>query len=126
MPRPAYKTLGEAIASVMDLAGVTTVALAEQLRDRGWKPDQSLVSKWRNGHARPHDFDMFPDIETICGVPRGTILRRAGYVNDDGDLRTAIITAPELDSEARNVLLEVYDVLCRQTGRRDSTGRRVS
>ena len=82
MPRPAYKTLGQAIAAVMDAGGVTTVALADQLRERGWKPDQSLVSKWRNGHLRPHDLDMYPDIEAICGVPRGTILRLAGYVSD--------------------------------------------
>jgi hypothetical protein len=82
MPRPAYKTLGDAIAAVMDHTGVTTVALADQLRERGWKPDQSLVSKWRNGHARPHDLDILPDIEAICGVPKGTILRRAGYVSD--------------------------------------------
>jgi len=82
MPRPAYKTLGDAIGTVMDHGGVTTVALADQLRDRGWKVDQSRMSKWRNGHERPHDIDIFPDIEAICGVPKGTILRLAGYVDD--------------------------------------------
>jgi hypothetical protein len=84
MPRPAYKTLGQAITSVMDAGGTTTIALADQLRERGWKPDQSLVSKWRNGHARPHNIDIYPDIEDICGVPRGTIFRLAGYVDDVG------------------------------------------
>jgi transcriptional regulator with XRE-family HTH domain len=85
MPRPAYKTLGDAIASVMDARGITTVALAQQMREREWKVDQSRVSKWRNGHARPHDIDIFPDIEAICRVPRGTIFRLAGYVDDGTD-----------------------------------------
>jgi transcriptional regulator with XRE-family HTH domain len=116
MQEPAYEAFGAAIASVMDLAGVTTVALAERLRERGWRPDQSLVSKWRHGHQRPHDIDMLPDIEEICGVQRGTILRLAGYVTDETDLQAAILTAPDLVDAGRELLALTYEVLRKRSG----------
>ena len=109
MPRPAYRPLGEAIASVMDAAKITTVALAERLRERNYKVDQSRVSKWRNGHERPSNLDTYPTIEDICGVPKGTILRRAGYVEDRYDVVTAILAAPELTEGARRIVISVYD-----------------
>lgn len=109
MPEPAYKVLGDAIASVMDQAEVTTVALAKELRERGWKPDQSLISKWRQGHQRPHDINIYPDIEAICGARRGTILTLAGYVDEEVDVRAAIRADRDLTPRWRREAESFYE-----------------
>lgn len=121
MPEPAYRTLGRAIASVMDQASMTTVALADRLRDRGWKPDQSLISKWRQGHQRPHDIDIYPDIEEICGAPRGMIFRLAGYVDDQVDVVDAIKADPELTERDRDACLAFYEFALDRSAKARST-----
>lgn len=118
MAGPAYRDLGAAISAVMDEAEpkVTTIALAEQLRARGWKVDQSLVSKWRNGHKEPVSIRIYPDIDDICGMPRGRVLRRAGYVGDDpADVTAAIMADPHLSAIAKQILVDTYKSAVRRS-----------
>lgn len=65
-------TIGEAIREVR--GGMTQTELASAVGT-----DQGTVSKWETGGLNP-SFDDLPKIEEACGVARGTILRRAGYV----------------------------------------------
>jgi len=96
----------------MDEAGMTTVALADRLRERGWKVDQSLVSKWRHGHKEPTSVRLYPDIDETCGVPRGTVLTRAGYVAVDEQctIPRAVNADPHVNTDERRVILGIYDI----------------
>lgn len=99
-----------AIAQLLAAAGISQTELARRLRDRGWPVDQSRVSKWVRGVEAPGALDIYVAIDEECGVPRGTILRRAGYVVDaDTDTRSSISADPALTEEARAMLLTVYD-----------------
>jgi transcriptional regulator with XRE-family HTH domain len=123
MAHPPDQALSRAIRQVIHEArthGRTTRDLATY-----FGVSDPTISRWESGGRLPA-LDLLPAFDRLVDRERGYTLRLAGYVDNQVDLRAAIVTAPELDSEARNVLLEVYDVLCRQTGRRDNTGRRVS
>lgn len=66
--------LGEAIRDVR--GSMTQDQLAKAVQT-----DQGTVSKWETGRIWP-ELDDLPKIERACGVPVGTILRRAGYVDE--------------------------------------------
>jgi transcriptional regulator with XRE-family HTH domain len=107
MAQPAGGRLSEEFRRVYETAGFTQTELAEKL-----EINQATVSEWARGVSLPR-VTALPMIERLCGVTKGTILRRAGYVDNNIDLRQAILTAPELDDEARKVLADTYDVLLR-------------
>jgi hypothetical protein len=111
MAHQADKALTAAIAQVLRQArdgGMTTRDIADYF---GGVAD-ATISRWETG-ARAVSLDLLPTFDQLAGRPRGYTLRLAGYVTDDHDLRTAILTAPELDDEARKVLAGTYDVLLR-------------
>lgn len=58
--------------------GTTQVKVAEHLTAHGLTTTQSTVSAWLRG--RMPDLDQLARIEDIYGVPRGTVLVRAGYI----------------------------------------------
>lgn len=87
-------TLGDAIREVR--GPMTQDELA-----RAVGTDQGTVSKWESGRIWP-GYDDLPKIEKAAGVPRGTILRRAGYVAeirtlDDWLEADSTIPRPDLD-----------------------------
>lgn len=120
MARPSTEQIGTAIASVLAQANVSQTDLARRLTARGWAVDQSRVSKWVRGVGEPHALLIYPAIEDECGVPKGTIFRRAGLVDDvdSGDLEHAIAMASDLDDDGRNMLTNMYLVLKNEAARR--------
>ena len=69
---------------------------------------QNYVSRWETG-ARPIKLDDLERIEAAVEIPKGTILRRAGYVDDPTDARTMIAGDPRLNPPERSAVLLAYD-----------------
>lgn len=104
--RPEDTRLSDAFRVVYESAGIPQTQIADAIPG----VDQPTVSKWARGE-RPPPLWALPLIEQVCGVRRGTILRHAGYVDDDIDLETAIETAPDvIDATDRSALLGLYRV----------------
>jgi transcriptional regulator with XRE-family HTH domain len=103
--RPAYERVGAAFRRAYETAGLRQSDIANAL-----KVDPGTVSKWSRG-LQKIELDYFPIIDSLCRLPRGTILRWAGYVEDEVDLRTAIMQAHELDDSGRRMLLSLYEEL---------------
>lgn len=102
--RPEDKRLSDAFRDVYESAGVSQVQIADALEG----VDQPAVSKWARG-LRPPPLWSLPVVETLCGVAKGTILRQAGFIADELDLETAIMTAPaDIDPVDRQALLLLY------------------
>lgn len=84
---------------------------------------QNYVSRWETG-ARPIKLDDLERIEAAVEIPKGTILRRAGYVDDPTDTRTMIAGDPTLAPPERSDLLALYDALSTGAAARSATDRR--
>lgn len=105
MAEPIGGRLSTAMRATYQAAGVSQVDIADALGT-----DQPTVSRWARGARRP-PLDALPVIEQLCRVPKGTILRRAGYVEDvdDLDVRAAIMADPRLPDIAKQMLADAYD-----------------
>lgn len=105
MAEPIGGRLSEVFRQTYEAAGLSQVDIAEALG-----VDQPTVSKWARGMRRP-PLDALPIVERMAGLRAGTILRRAGYV-DDGpcDVLAAIDADPDLDEEARTAIRIMYRV----------------
>lgn len=105
MARPAYERVGTAFRGAYEAAGLRQTDIAEAL-----DVDPATVSKWSRGLQRI-DLEYFPEIDRLCGKPKGYVLRLAGYVEDDpaGDVRAAIMADDGLMEQARLMLLDVYE-----------------
>ena len=103
MAEPIGGRLSEAFRQTYESAGVSQLDIAAAL-----DVDQPTVSKWARGMRRP-PLDALPVTEQLAGVPKGTILRLAGYVDDSNvDVAAAILADPRLNDGDRLVLLDVY------------------
>lgn len=71
--------------------------------------DQTTISKWYVGTTEP-DLSRVAQIEDACGVPRGTILTRAGLVTLEG----AVEGDPRLSPAERRGLVAAYQAALRQ------------
>ena len=107
MATPVGARLGAALRATYEDAGVSQ----EQLAD-GLGVDQTTISSWARGMRRA-PLDALEEVEKICRVRKGTILRRAGYVDEGVDLVTAIRTAPDLDEHGRQIMTTLYEVVKR-------------
>ncbi len=104
MAEPVGGRLSEAFRQTYEAARVSQLDIAAALG-----VDQPTVSKWARGMRRP-PLDALPVTEGLCGVRRGTILRRAGYVEDvGGGVREAVLADPDLSEDDRRTLLGFYD-----------------
>jgi len=100
MAEPIGGRLSEAFRQTYEAAGVSQLDIAAEL-----DVDQPTVSKWARGMRRP-PLDALPVTERLAGVPKGTILRRAGYVDEvDNTVEAAIHADPGLDPDDKNILL---------------------
>lgn len=111
MARPVGGRLSEAFRQTYQAAGLTQTDVATRLQGRGWdKVDQSLVSKWARGMARP-SLEVLPDLDAVCGVPLGHILREAGFVADTATVTVeqAIKADPALTPRYRREVLSFLD-----------------
>lgn len=75
--RPAYERVGLAFRQAYIGAGLKAKDVAAEL-----DVDPATVSKWSRGLQRI-DLEYFPEIDKLCSLPLGTVLRWAGYVADD-------------------------------------------
>ncbi len=96
-------------------------SLAEALRVRGWNQatlaekmgtTQSAVSAWITGKSMPAADDVF-EIEIEMDMTPGALSRHLGYqpVNADAappDVELAISANPDLDSEAKDMLVSFF------------------
>lgn len=103
--------LGKAIYDTRTAAGISQGDLADAI-----EVAQPRISDWEAGQPEvERALDVLAAIEEACERPRGHILKRAGYVEDITDARTAIIDDPLLDAAAREAVLGVYEVFLRRS-----------
>ena len=82
-------------------AAMTQEALAEATGIR-----QATISKYARGETQP-PLDVLEKVDRALGKPAGHVLRLAGYIDDDVDLETAILTSSlhPMDQQTMLVLL---------------------
>lgn len=101
--RKGAMQLGEAIRRVR--ASVGQMELAKRMNDP--VVDQSRISKWERGIGHP-SLDQIRAIEDALGVRRGSVLRLAGYVEDEGSTLDTITADRALDEDAVEVMHRIY------------------
>lgn len=101
--RPEDTRLSDAFRDVYESAGISQVQIAEALPD----VDQPTVSKWARG-VRPPPLWVLPQVERLCAVPKGRILRLAGFVDPDLSVEAAIAQDPALDDASRRAMVTSY------------------
>jgi len=74
---------------------------------------QNTISRWSTGDVKPSLQDV-ARIEDACDVPRGFVLRSAGYVIDLRSTEEMINADINLTKEQRELLLVAYRVATRQ------------
>ena len=108
LPLPSAKDRGEAIRSVYG-GRFTQVELAARLGVA-----QNTVSRWSTGDIEP-SLDDIARIEDVCGVPRGLVLRTAGYVVESQTPEEMIAHDGRLDPTQRELLLAAYRAALRRS-----------
>lgn len=97
--------LGQAIQAARNDAGLSQVALAEAIGI-----DQPRLSRYIRGIDLV-PYELLPLIDKACGRRLGFVLERAGFVDREIDLETAIETVPDvIDEVDRSALLGLYRV----------------
>jgi transcriptional regulator with XRE-family HTH domain len=77
---------------------------------------QNTVSRWSTGDVEPR-LDDIARIEQVCQLPRGFILRAAGYVHDATTTEAAIQGDHRLDAPRRELLMAAYRAAVSQSSR---------
>ena len=75
---------------------------------------QNTISRWSTGEVEPALGDI-ARLESACGLPRGFVLRSAGYVDESHSAEDAIATDPRLDTPRRELILATYRVAVAQS-----------
>lgn len=75
---------------------------------------QNTISRWSTGDVEPALADI-ARLEEACGVPRGFVLRSAGFVVDALSAEEAIEADPRLDLPRRELILATYRVAVAQS-----------
>lgn len=109
--RGGVETLADVIASVIAEDGRSQSAVARAIGE-----NQQTVNDWTLGGHRPNgtkrttpSLDDIKKLEDALGLWRGTILRRAGYVDDPQTTRDFIEADPILSRHQKTNLLDSYD-----------------
>lgn len=95
--------LSRALRQAYETAGMTQTGLAEATGI-----DQQTISKYARGAVTP-PLEAVETLEDACGLERGHILRLAGFVTDDIDIRSGIAADTSLDKPGREMVLGAYD-----------------
>jgi transcriptional regulator with XRE-family HTH domain len=104
MAEPVGGRLSAALRETVERARLSQVDIAERLG-----VDQPTVSRWVRGMRRP-PLDVLGVVEAMAGVPLGTVLRRAGYVDGNGlDVVAAVEADPVLTESAKRAVIAVYE-----------------
>lgn len=75
---------------------------------------QPQISRWERGEASP-SLDEVEQIEIALGLPRGFLLKAAGYAQDTTTTEDAIRTDPALKPDYRRFIVEVYRTAVRDS-----------
>lgn len=78
---------------------------------------QSTISRWESGANPPNLGDIFM-VEAACGRPLGSVLVRAGFIDDIASVPLAIAGDPDLDEEGRSFVSTAYEAARDQALRR--------
>jgi len=120
MARPIAEEFGRAFRQAYEAAGLTQADLAKGLQARGWvKVDQSQISKWARGLVVP-PLEVLPDIDAVCGRPKGYVLREAGYVDEIKGVEDAIRADPRLTPRYKRDVLSFLDYALSQSSEKVS------
>jgi predicted transcriptional regulator len=90
-----------AIRVARERAEVSQVELAKKLG-----VSQSMIARWESS-SEPL-LSVVARIERVLALPKGELLRAAGYVSDIVSVGRAVEEDPRLDDRARRVLLASY------------------
>lgn len=107
--RPKVPQICAVIRVAREEAGLSTHQMAERLG-----VGQSQVSRWET--TSEPSLSVVGAIERAFGLPRGELLRAAGYVDGIVSVNYALGIDPALDARARKVLAATYRALA--NGRR--------
>jgi transcriptional regulator with XRE-family HTH domain len=77
---------------------------------------QNTISRWSTGEVEPR-LDDIVAVENACKLPRGFLLRAAGYVEHDSTPEMAIAADYRLDDARRELLLAAYRAALKQSKR---------
>jgi transcriptional regulator with XRE-family HTH domain len=102
------------IASAIRSAYAGRLTQAELARQLGVA--QNTISRWSTGEVEPR-LDDIVAVETACKLPRGFLLRAAGYVEHDSTPEMAIAADHRLDDARRELLLAAYRAALKQSKR---------
>lgn len=95
--------LGAALSAVREACEVSQGDLGRRIGKK-----QTYISEWESGR-KTLPLRLIPDIEDALGLAKGTILARAGLVDQLVSTRDVIASDPSLDPEDRRLLLGLYD-----------------
>jgi transcriptional regulator with XRE-family HTH domain len=79
---------------------------------------QNTISRWSTGDVEPR-LDDIARVEQACGLPRGFILRSAGFVDEGASPEDTIAADHRLDQPRRDLLLAAYRAAVSQSKRRN-------
>lgn len=102
------------IASAIRSAYAGRLTQAELARQLGVA--QNTISRWSTGEVEPR-LDDIVAVENACKLPRGFLLRAAGYVEHDSTPEMAIAADHRLDDARRELLLAAYRAALKQSKR---------
>lgn len=94
------RRVGAAMREARDHAGLTQAEAAEQLGE-----SRDTVAKWDQGRHIP-DLWKFPHIERVYGLPRGWLLRHAGFLEDVArwNLADIVSSDPSIESDVAELV----------------------
>lgn len=101
---PRVAPISRAIKVAREAADIPQTELASRLGVA-----QSLVGRWET--TSEPSLESIVKIERVLGLPRGELLRAAGYVSDVVSVGRAVEEDPVLDERAKRVLLATYRAL---------------
>lgn len=78
---------------------------------------QNTISRWSTGDVEPR-LDDIARLEKACSLPRGYILRSAGYIEEFVGPEDVIAGDSRLDQPRRDLLLAAYRAALSQSKRR--------
>lgn len=102
------------IAAAIRSAYAGRLTQAELARQLGVA--QNTISRWSTGEVEPR-LDDIAAVEGACKLPRGFLLRAAGYVEHDSTPEMAIAADHRLDDARRELLLAAYRAALKQSKR---------
>lgn len=98
--RRPVRTLNDALRSVREARGLTQAKLADTLG-----VDQAMCSRWESNPDWNPRVDELLAIDDALGLPRGALLKAAGYIDDTTTAEQAITADPALSPDGRDAVL---------------------